>query len=237
MVRNRIVAAGAMLATGAFVAALVASPLYAQSTSPSGSPSNGEPHPSASGPHTQAALFTQCPPIGLDTGCAILLTINQNGTVTEQTDASQPPFDGDEDTLIGVQNNANFPVTKFHLIGVATPDETFHFDNDGLCATTTPPGNPQPGCPFGSTGYEGPNTSFSNISADLISGDVNFTNGLFPATSDPCAPPTGISTFFSLEGALTPSDLNITPVAPPACATQTAAPVPTVVTAEPQFTG
>ena len=52
-------------------------------------------------------MFTQCPAIGADTGCAILLTIHQDGTVTEQTDlTNQPPYDGTEDTLVGVQNNS-----------------------------------------------------------------------------------------------------------------------------------
>jgi hypothetical protein len=239
MVKTRMLATGAMLATVAFVAALVASPVNAQTTSsPSGSSSNGEPHSGVSGPHTQAATFTQCPAIGADTGCEFLLTIHPDGTVTLQTDNSQPPYDSSDDVLVGVQNLSSFPVPLLHLTG-ASGSFPFHFEGDGLCTITTPAGNPQPGCPFGTTGYEGPNTSFSNISMDEVSGDVNFTNGLFPATSDPCAPPTGISTYFSLEGALTASDFNVTPVTPPPCATETAAPAaaPAVVVVQPRFTG
>lgn len=230
MVKTRLIAAGTIVIL--LVAALVASPVNAQTTS-GGSSSNGEPHPNIPAPHSQVdPMFTQCPAIGADTGCAILLTINPDGTVTVQTDPSQTPYDGVEDTLVGVQNNSSFPVTTLHLTGVSTPDATFHFDADGLCVIT-----PQPGCPFGTTGYEGPHTSFSNISADLASGDVNFDNGLFPATSDPCAPPTGISTYFSLEGALQPSQLSITPVTPPPCVTQIAAESVVRSTVEPRFTG
>ncbi|HEY6316529.1 MAG TPA: hypothetical protein VI462_01420 [Acidimicrobiia bacterium] len=241
MVKARLIAAGTMLVIP-LVAALIASPVNAQTTSGGSSP-NGEPHPNIPAPHSQAdPMFTQCPAVGVDTGCAILLTIHQDGTVTEQTDlTNQPPYDGTEDTLVGVQNNSNFPVTTLHLTGVATPGaQTFNFmaetPPDGLCSSV-PPITPQPGCPFGPTTYEGPHTSFSNISADLASGNVNFDNGLFPATSNPCAPPTGISTYFSLEGALQPSQLSITPLTPPPCATQTAAPAPVVITVEPRFTG
>jgi hypothetical protein len=52
-----------------------------------------------------APLFTQCPAIGADTGCAILITINADGSATVATDGSQGPFDGNDDTLVGVQNN------------------------------------------------------------------------------------------------------------------------------------
>jgi hypothetical protein len=141
-----------------------------------------------------APLFTQCPAIGADTGCGILITINANGTTTVAADPSQPPYDGVEDTLIGVQNNSASPVSALPLTGTTLP---FGFDGDGLCAGFV--GSPA-GCPFGSTGYEGPNTSFSNISADLNSGTVNFTGGLGA----------GKSAYFSLEGVIAAGDLTVT---------------------------
>ena len=49
------------------------------------------------------------------------------------------------------------------------------------------------------TGYEGPITTFSNISADLNSGTVNFTGGLT----------TGKSTYFSLEGVVTTGSIVV----------------------------
>ncbi|HEY6317974.1 MAG TPA: hypothetical protein VI462_08830 [Acidimicrobiia bacterium] len=129
------------------------------------------------------------------------MVINPDGTVTVLTDPSQGPFDGAEDTLIGVQNNASFTVTHLTLNGVTTPAPTFGFDGDGLCNQ----GNSPAGCPFGSTGYEGPNTSFSNISADMADGVVNFTGGLAP----------GASAFFSLEGVVTAQSVVVPPITPP----------------------
>ncbi len=141
-------------------------------------------------PASAAPLFTQCPAIGQDTGCGILITINPGGGLTVQQDPSQGPYDGVEDTLIGVQNNSGVAQPKVHL---TTNADAFGFDGDGICSFSGWTGSS--GCPYGSTGYEGPNTSFSNISSDLESGDVNFTQrgGL----------PNGSHAFFSLEEALT----------------------------------
>jgi hypothetical protein len=41
--------------------------------------------------HRPPPLFTQCPPVGEDTGCQELLTVNADGTVSAQTDPNQPP--------------------------------------------------------------------------------------------------------------------------------------------------
>jgi hypothetical protein len=221
MIRTRILAAGGMLAAVAFVAALVASPVNAQPTStssPSGSSSDGEPHTNVSGPHTQAAMFTQCPAIGADTGCAILLVINANGTVSVQQDVAQGPYDGSEDSLIGVQNNTSISVSHLDL---TSTNQAFGFDGDGICTFTGWPG--QTSCPFGTTGYEGPNTSFSNISADTNSGTVNFPAGLAP----------GGHVFFSLEHQITASGLVVLPVTVP----PTPPPPATVVVVSPKFTG
>ena len=127
--------------------------------------------------------FTQCPAIGLDTSCAILLVIEAGGSLRVKTDAGQPPFDGIEDTLIGVVNNSPFPVAAIPLTGATA---VFDFDGDGLCDSTTPP----QGCPFGPTGYEGPGVSFTVNSS--TSGAINF--------SPPLA--IGESRYFSLELAI-----------------------------------
>ncbi|MDQ1434710.1 MAG: hypothetical protein QOF59_1526 [Actinomycetota bacterium] len=139
-------------------------------------------------------LFTQCPPVGLSTGCAILIVFNADGSTTVKTDPSQAPYDGSEDTLIGVQNNSGTSKASVALTGTGFP---FGLDGDGLCAGFAP----EPaGCPFGPTGYEGPNTTFSNISADFNSGTVNFTGGL----------KSGASAYFSLEGVVTASSIHPT---------------------------
>lgn len=150
-----------------------------------------------SGSNAPLPLFTQCPAIGADTGCGILITFNADGTTTIATDPGQPPFDGIEDTLVGVQNNAKVAIPSTTITGTTSPP-IFGFDGDGLCAGYTP--GPT-GCPFGLTGYEGPGTSFTGISADQNTGTVVFTGGLAP----------GASAYFSLEGALDASSISLPP--------------------------
>ncbi len=137
--------------------------------------------------------FTQCPPVGRDTSCAILLLIEQDGSLRVKTAPSQGPYDGIEDTLIGVQNNSSHAVLAIPISG---PNSILGFDGDGICGSdpfTGGPFNPRPpGCPFGPTGYEGPGVIFSDISADATSGTVTFAGGLQPGTS----------TYFSLELAI-----------------------------------
>jgi hypothetical protein len=72
--------------------------------------------------------FTQCPPVGLDTSCAVLIVFNPDGSRTTFVDPTQVPFDGFEDTLVGVQNNSSSPVTSLALTGPGI----FGFDGDWL---------------------------------------------------------------------------------------------------------
>src|SRR5437667_376232 len=86
-------------------------------------------------PLAASALFTQCPPVGLDTGCAVLIVFNPDGSRVTVTDPSQPPFDGTEDTLIGVQNNSGGDVGSLTVTGTPAPlvPNIGDFDGDGLC--------------------------------------------------------------------------------------------------------
>jgi hypothetical protein len=136
--------------------------------------------------------FTQCPAVGLDTSCAVLIWIDPTGAVNILTDPSQGPYDGVEDTLVGVQNDSPFFIPYLDLSSPTLP--IFGFDGDGLCVATPAP----PGCAFGPTGYEGPGTSFSNIAPDLRSGRVNFGPAGAPICTGAGLPPTG-SAYFSLE--------------------------------------
>jgi hypothetical protein len=139
-----------------------------------------------------APLFPQCPAIGADTGCAILITINADGSVTTTTDGSQGAFDRVDDTLIGVQNNTT--LTSVPNITVSSASAIFALDGDGLCNVSPHPA----GCPFGSTRYEGPMTSFTIGS--LTSGTVNFLSGGIPP---------GGSAYFSLEEPLTAASISV----------------------------
>jgi hypothetical protein len=166
---------------------------------------------------TPPPLFTQCPALGWDTGCQLLITINANGTTTVTTDPNQGPYDGVEDSLIGVLNNSSFGVSSMDLAGAGAPlTGPFNFDSDGLCSnvdSSFPPGTPPPpatngvttfqsppsGCPFGPTGYEGPNTGFTNYSPATGCATCTGNTGTvkFTATHGLVA---GGSAYFSLEG-------------------------------------
>jgi hypothetical protein len=164
----------------------------------------------------QVPPFTQCPPVGLDTSCAVLIVYNPDGSRATLVDPSQPPYDGVEDTLIGVQNNSTVSVSSLALSGPGI----FGFDGDGLCATFT---SPKPaGCPYGPTGYEGrgsttPVASTASCGScgntftviDFNNGTVNFRVPI----------PPGGSAYFSLEGPtasvappLPPTKLTLTPL-------------------------
>jgi hypothetical protein len=145
-----------------------------------------------------APPFNQCPGVGLDTSCAILIVIQPDGSLTILRDATQRPIDGSEDTLLGVQNNSAVTVPSIS-IGSATVALfglendgicTFIFVGDGYCTATPPP----------ATGYEGPDTTFGQISVNKKRGTVHFTDSGGGLAA-------GATTFFSLEGALTASNL------------------------------
>lgn len=128
-----------------------------------------------------APPFTQCPPIGSSASCAILIVVNPDNSVSVLGDPGIVPFDGIEDTLVGVQNNSSSSVPGLKL---SSSLSIFSFDGDGICTVTGAPA----GCPFGPTGYEGPNTSFVPTTSTI--GNVLFTNGGLAA---------GRSTYFGLE--------------------------------------
>ena len=125
--------------------------------------------------------FGECPAIGDDASCGVLIVVNPDGTTTSYVDSSQGPVDGSDDVLVGILNTSASTVTTVPLTG----NGIFALDGDGLCTLPNAPS----GCPFGPTSYEGPNTSFSIT--DENTGAVMFANGLAP----------GASAYFSLEGA------------------------------------
>ena len=88
-----------------------------------------------------APKFTQCPPVRLDSGCALLINVTPTGATILQ-DSTQGPYEDDEDALIGVQNNSSSPISSIPL---SVPGATGHrldlfgFDQDGLCDPGGPP--------------------------------------------------------------------------------------------------
>ncbi|HEV2489866.1 MAG TPA: PEP-CTERM sorting domain-containing protein [Candidatus Acidoferrales bacterium] len=102
------------------------------------------------------------------------------------------PYDGVEDTLIGLTNNSGATLTSINLSAPSTAF-AFFFDGDGACSFGAPPP-----C-GGATGYEGPNMTFGAVTS---SGGIDHMTITF--TSGGVA--NGASTWFSLEG--TPSSLS-----------------------------
>lgn len=159
-------------------------------------------------------VFHQCPPVGFDTGCQILIWIDPTGTVHFLSDPNQATFNGSEDTLVGVQNDSNSTISAITLSGTGTNSQgqavgDFAFDQDGLCSGDNESGGsgfqaPPAGCPFDSTGYAGSGDTFSNISANGQQGTVNFTTSV----------QSGGSAYFSLEGNIDTANLHIVKASP-----------------------
>jgi len=143
-----------------------------------------------------AASFTECPAIGSAPSCEILLVVNADNTVKVEGDPSVGPFDGSDDTLVGIINNSTVPVKA---VTVTDPGSDLSgFDGDGICSGDYGSWNGASGCPYGPTGYEGPGTSFVTDTSLPDSAEVDFTGGLAP----------GGHAYFSLEGALTSAELT-----------------------------
>ena len=136
-----------------------------------------------------APLFPQCPATGVNTGCQFLITINPGGALSVTEDTTAPnngPYDGLEDTLVGVVNNSGAPASSFALNSTV---DAFGFDGDGPCLQTPGPTN----CSSDPSGYGGPGVFFSGINASATSGTVVF--------NPPLA--NGGTAWFGLEEALT----------------------------------
>jgi hypothetical protein len=159
-----------------------------------------------------AGSFSQCPATGLDTnGCELLITIlavNGAGAVTSfnVTTASpnQGPFDGVEDTLIGVVNSTMSTANTLTLSGIAGGIPIFALDGDGACDGGYSPGPTSAQCGgFGTqgSGYGSAGVTFSGINGTGSTGTLDFTGGLAG----------GATTFFSLEGPVTASVISGVP--------------------------
>ena len=156
----------------------------------------------ASAASTVTAPFTECPAIGAAPSCEILLDVAAGRSIQVLGDSSVGPYDGSDDTLVGVVNNSGSPVQAITVSGPSSG--LAGFDGDGICTYATGNGGP------GFTGdsycdaqqlsgtdpedYEGPDNTFTLDPKSQDDVEVDFNGkGLAP----------GQSTYFSLEGALT----------------------------------
>ena len=118
-------------------------------------PEHAQPTPSRR-PLPPAPQFTQCPPVGVNSGCQFLITVTNNGNVVSG-DPNQGPYENSDDSLIGVVNNSSSPISHMPL---SVPGSVlFGFEGDGICNPGAGPA--APGCvdPGGGTCGSG-GTSF-----------------------------------------------------------------------------
>ena len=194
-----------------------------------------------------AAAPSICPNVGTGVGCAYVVTVAPNGSVSIKAGANTTSIDANghgegDDVVVGVVDNSSAVVTSVTLSGSGR-DNMFGFDGDGICtwnfsptsagtycASNGPSGGPSYSVRngrevIGSGGknpydYAGPDNTFSGITSNSDTGTVNFTTPLRPQAS----------TFLSLETA---------PIvrAPAASATATATFTSGLVVNPPSITG
>jgi RHS repeat-associated protein len=140
---------------------------------------------------------TAFPSIGVDKGPGIIITIGPDGAM-KITNTGLPPFDSDDDTYVGVVNQANSAVALKSL-ELNSGAAVFGVDGDGINAGGE-----------AKTGYEGPGTYFSDVNQANTTGTVNFDDGL----GDGLEP--GLEAYFSLDGVPTNIQSTIVQQAPPA---------------------
>ena len=138
----------------AFVAVLVLVPARAASPAdPKVVPhTTGAPftaHDVAGFPGTSTtAPFNECPQIGYDKSCGLLISVSNNGeTVLQDTNnqasgatpnaGAQMPFDNIDDTLVGIVNQSSKPLFAIQLSGSSTSTPIFGFEGDGICTYAT----------------------------------------------------------------------------------------------------
>jgi hypothetical protein len=134
--------------------------------------------------------------------CNVVITFNSNGSITTQI-SNAAPYDGVEDTLVGVINNTGAAISSFVLTGSGPTPQLFGFDSDGACVS---PFTYVSAAACGSlhspttsgADYAGPGVSFTGFNAGLTSGTVNFA---------PAIAANGGTAWFSLEE---PPSLNLT---------------------------
>ena len=140
-----------------------------------------------------AQASTICPAIGADTDCQTLITINADGSATVTSGLNNGPYDGIEDTLLGVVNNYGSAIGSIDVSG----NYIFGFDGDGQSYYT--------GVFYDPTGYGGPGVSFTNIDMSTYNtGTVNFAGGIA----------TGGTAWFTLEADVNAANFKITGIAP-----------------------
>src|SRR5271157_2050834 len=90
------------------------------------------------------APFNECPAIGYDNSCGLLIVVSNNGEQVLQdnnngtsgattTPGAQTPYDDNDDTLVGIVNQSSKPLYAIQLSGSSTSTPIFGFEGDGIC--------------------------------------------------------------------------------------------------------
>ena len=171
--------------------------------------------------------FNECPAVGQAHSCAVLLVFQSDGSVSVLSDPnSGNPYDGSDDTEVGVLNDSGVAIPDVTLTSTA---DIFGFDGDGICSGDFS-GTPA-GCPFDSTGYAGPGVTYTGINGAQTSGVVDFAESCTGNTASSCTASSGLNAgataFFSLENDLTGASIVI-PKASPVISSTTPSPATAV---------
>jgi hypothetical protein len=140
---------------------------------------------------------TICPTVGGSgitsvSGCNELITISSAGVVSIAT-VDTHPYDGNDDQLVGVVNNATFAVSSVNLNGGA--NDIFGFDGDGIDTFVSGTNGSD------SSGYGGPDSFFTGINGAKTTGTVDFVTALAAG---------GGHTYFSLEAPPSAGSITVT---------------------------
>ncbi len=75
-----------------------------------------------SDPSTPAPPFTECPAVGYNTSCSVLIDVTNGSNqvlddpnATIASDPAPATYDGADDTLIGIVNNSSSPLSQISL--------------------------------------------------------------------------------------------------------------------------
>jgi len=165
--------------------------------------SSGVRHHDAPGfPGTSTAVpFNECPAIGADPSCAILIDVTSTGaTVLQDPAQTNNPYDGAEDTLVGILNQTGGPLYGIQLSSAVSPP-IFSFDGDGICTYAPFTGSSYCSGSYYTTDpgdYAGPLNTYGEINASQTAGLVTFPQGLANNSG----------TYFSLENTLVASQIT-----------------------------
>ncbi len=153
----------------------------------------------SAGVHLSASVVCPSTPT-TSTDCDFLITIGSTGMATVSQVPGSTPFNspitftdgtsdpGGDGSLVAVIDNYSRALTSLTLTGSGASAGIFDFSFNGICVYTN-----AAYCGTAATGYEGPTTTFSNLTSTIPfetnAGTVNFGPALTP----------GESTYFALE--------------------------------------